>query len=213
MKKLSFIIVLVSTIVLSSCGGSNKSLSSATLNDNVSITEDSVINWFRTHTTDAKFYVTENCQSGELTDELYITFISKIYPAIKKHYNKYLDDIKSYESIEMYIGTDGKNWVVYDKFRSNGKIQYFYYSNGAYDTSRFCDKNSYPEEWQSMVSVNVYTDEETPVVGPTELSEKLLNHYDKTAHYYQYDDNGTLVFRLDKKEIAIVNDKKIVNMI
>lgn len=153
------------------------------------VTNDSIGRWFLQNYSKWQFFISNSeTKAGELNDSIVIVFIEKIHPKIQKFYSENLDDVDSYKNIESYIGTDGKDWIVYDKFRSNvngsGKIQFFRFDTISSESCMFCTNAEYPTSWVGLVSTNTGQ----PAPTPTELDNVIFNN-PKYRVYYEKEDS------------------------
>lgn len=171
-------------------GCTSKTVSSDEISESTEqVTNDSIGKWFLKNYSKWQFFISDDkIKAGELNDSIVIAFIENIHPKIQKFYSENLDDVDSYKNIESYIGTDGKEWIVYDKFRSNvngsGKIQLFRFDTTSSEDCMFCTDKEYPTSWVDIVST--FTGQPAPT--PSELDNVIFNN-PKSRIYYEKDDS------------------------
>ena len=212
MKKIFlFTVVFASVISFASCS-SNKVNGSELIQEmsEQKIDVDSVARMYIKNFMNLHIYTTSNIAENHisLTDGIAKTFINDVYPEIQKFYRENMDDFNTYESIELYAGTDGEKWIIHEKFRAGGKIKYFYYNNGE---KSFVDKNNYVDDWMNLVEVSIYSDIERKVPTPSELDDLIFNEgqcvltYALTAkglNYFHYNNVEYLFLDGKLKEVV-----------
>ncbi len=187
--------LFITFIALLCCCNNKTQISNNT--DKQELTEDSIGKWYAQHYSQFDFCIATNkgVKAKCLNDSIIIAFMENVYPKVHNAMSGVVDDIDSYKNISAYIGTDGFNWIVYDKFRSkvNGsnKIQYFKYDSTLPEKHQgaFCEETDFPDNWKDLVS----TVDNTPAPYPSELENIIFNKCDDEMTFDK--DNNTIMFR------------------
>ena len=218
MKKFNFIICALMTSLIMSCSSNNNSGNTVSLYDLKSETEktyeeDSIAKWIVDNFNKFHAYSSNDSVDFSLNSENMIKFIEEVYPYIQKFYKENMEYYNTYENIESYAGTDGKNWLFYDKYRANGRICYFYYNSndGICD---FSNKDNYVDSWMHLVEVNIYDEIDRKVPTPTELDDVIFNEGTWFLKFEEYKNHKLIKIHVPKEEyskeaIFDENDNKV----
>lgn len=190
MKKTIFIFI---TLFLCIACGNNSSK-----HQEQTISEDSIASLLFNKYNEFTFCAS-NKDIISLDDSLIISYVKIIEPQVANSLKNNLDDPNSYENIYTYIGTDGTDWIVYDKFRSkvggNLKIQYYKYDTSLSGNHEyFCTDKDYPDNWRNLVS----SIDNTPAPYPSELDNKIFNHSISEISLTSFDANKKCISVGDK---------------
>ncbi len=207
-----FVVFNVFLCVVAFCGcNGNKEKNTNNVFDKP-LTEDSIGKWYVHHYSQFTFCITPNnrIEAKALNDSIVIAYMDFIYPKVCNAMNGVVDDMDSYRNISAYIGTDGSDWIVYDKFRSkvngNNKIQYFKYDSTLPEKHQgtLCDESDFPDNWKDLIS----TIDNTPAPYPSELENNIFN---KCTYEIEYTTDGIITFRNGKTYIYKNNTFQILN--